>query len=235
MNRFCFLVLLATVQVETTDPTQPTARALDRWKAAHMQVLKKHGPAEYEIRKLAFYAGNADPSGEATGPVTTAVVTERTTSGDSCTIGMREITLSWQKGEDQATVDKERVMGEDCCDLDHCAKRTAGGWMAHLAQLCVGDEGQERRLRELVDPKRGILVEIATDTKVPGPRRVRWKRSDPSSLCNLGVARFTCEDKTPDAARFTCSTLFPNEHYYFVWRRNHGAAYIEKISGTLED
>ena len=101
--------------------------------------------------------------------------------------------------------------------------------------LCVEDEGQEQRLRELVDPKRGILVEIATDTKVPGPRRARWKRSDPSSLCNLEVARFTCEDKTPDAARFTCSTIFPNEHYYFVWRRNNGAAYIEKISGTLED
>jgi hypothetical protein len=233
MNRFLFVVLLATSPLETTDPLHPTAHSLDRWKAAHVQALKKQGSPEYEIRNVAFFAGDVDPTDEGIGP-DSAVVTERTTSGDACTIGMRELTLSWKKEDDQAVVEKERLMGADCCDLDHCEKRTAGGWMSHLVQVCAVSEGQEQRLVKLVDPKRGIGVAITTNSGPP-PRKVRWKRADADSLCNLEIAKFDCEEKTPDGARFTCTTAFLHEHYYFVWRRKNGATYIERISGTLED
>ena len=228
-------MLVATTQLETTDPTHPTARSLERWKVAHVEALKKQGSAEYEIRNLAFFAGDADAPDEGTGPATSAVVTERTTSGDVCTMGMRELALSWKKGEDQAIVDGERLMGTDCCDLDHCETRTAGGWMSHLLHICAENEGQQQRLGKLIDPKRGIAVKITSNSEGPGSRKIRWKRADADSLCNLEIAKFTCEDKTPAAARFTCTTAFLHEHYYFGWRRKNGAAYIEKISGTLED
>jgi len=227
------LALLAIAQVGAADPTNPTARALDRWKSAHVQSLKKLGPAEYQIVRLNFYAGDADPPDEGTGPATSAIVTERTTSGDTCTTGMRELTLSWKKGQDQATVEKEVVLGEDCCDLDHCATRTAGGWMAHLVRLCAESENQRQRLEKLIDPKRGVRIEISTRDE--GQRKHRWKRADADSLCNLEIAKFSCADKTPGVARFTCSTAAPLEHYDFVWRRTNGAAYIEKISGIFED
>jgi len=232
MSRVCFLALFALAQVEATDPTNPTARALERWKSAHVQSLKKQGPAEYQIVHLTFLAGDADPPDEGTGPATSAVVTERTTSGSTCTTGLRELTLSWKKGEDQAIVEKEAVLGEDCCDLDHCVARTAGGWMAHLVRVCAESEEQQPRLQKLIDPKRGVGVEISTRE---GDRKNRWKRSGADSLCNLEIAKFSCEDKTPGVERFTCSTAAPLEHYYFVWRRTKGAAYIEKISGILEE
>ena len=233
MSRVCLLALLAIAQVEATNPTNPTGRALERWKSAHVQSLKTKGPAQYQIVGLSFYAGDADPPDKGTGPANSAVVTERTTAGDSCTIGMRELTLSWKKGEDQATVEKEALLGEDCCDLDHCATRTAGGWMAHLVRVCAESEGQPQHLKELIDPKRGIRVQIST--REQGERKNRWKRADADSVCNLEIAKFSCEDKTPGVARFTCSTAAPLEHYDFVWRRTNGAVYIEKISGILED
>jgi hypothetical protein len=233
MSRVCLWALLAVAQVEATDPTNPTARALERWKSAHVQSLKRQGRVEYQVVGLSFYAGDADPPDQGTGPANSAVVTERTTSGGTCTIGMRELTLSWKKGEDQAFVEKEAVLGEDCCDLDHCATRTAGGWMAHLVRVCAESEGREQRLRELIDPKRGIRVQISTRER--GERKNRWKRADADSLCNLEIAKFSCEDNTPGVARFTCSTASPLEHYYFVWRRTNGAVYVEKIGGILED
>ena len=235
MNRFLFLVLVATAQLETTDPTHPTARSLERWKAAHVQALKKEGSPAYEIRNVAFFAGDADPPDEGTGPATSAVVTDRTTSGDTCTMGMRELALSWKKGDDQAAVDSERLMGADCCDLDHCETPTTGGWMSHLVRICGESEGQEQRLVKLIDPKRGVGIHITSNSDGAAPRRTRWKRADVDSLCNLEIAKFTCEEKTGDADRFTCTTAFLHEHYDFGWRRKNGNTYIEKISGILED
>ena len=233
MNTLCFLALLAGVRLETTDPTNPTERALERWKAARMQILKKQGNASYEIRKVKFY-GN-DVATMYDGPATSAVVTERTISARACIEGMRVLTLSWKKGDDQAIVDKERLIGEDCCDFDHCSARTAGGWMAHVVRVCAESEGRGPRLEQLVDPKRGIRVEITTSDEAPGHRRTRWKRADADSLCNLSIATFTCEDQTTDADRFTCSTKQAGEDYDFVWRRVHEAVYIETISGHIEN
>ena len=233
MNKACFLVLLSVVQLGKTDPWDPAGHALDRWKAEHVQALKKLGPAGYQVSDVAFDAEDVGFSYD--GPPTSAVVTERTTVGDACMVGMRELALSWKKGDAQATVEKERQMGEDCCDLEHCSARTVGGWMTHLLRLCGENEGQEQRLAALIDPKRAIRIEITTSDEGPGHRRNRWKRADADALCNLSITKFTCQDKTPNVDRFTCSTEHPGEDYEFVWRRTHGAVYIEEISGHIEN
>src|SRR4029077_8562799 len=100
--------------------------------------------------------------------------------------------------------EKEAVLGEDCCDLDHCATRTAGGWMGHLVRVCAESDGQQKHLEGLIDPKRGIRIDISN--REQGQRKRRWKRANAGSLCNLEVAKFSCEDKTPGVARFTWST-----------------------------
>ena len=108
--------------------------------------------------------------------------------------------------------------------------------MSHLVRICGESEGQEQRLVKLIHPKRGVGIHITSNSDGAAPRRTRWKRADADSLCNLDIAKFTCEEKTGDADRFTCTTAFLHGHYDFGWRRKNGTTYIERFkrnSGRL--